>query len=123
LDDAAQHITAGTQRARTGRDPMALDVWAILDGTVQLAAGRLSAARAAVESMPPPQQSGATELDMARMIMLADVAIRTDERNLLQQLVADARDAYANGATTVRRSAAHVLALAAWHRSDAHDAP
>jgi hypothetical protein len=34
---------------------MALDMWALVVGRVHLAAGRLSAARAAVESQPPPQ--------------------------------------------------------------------
>ena len=34
---------------------MALDIWATIDRMVHLAAGRLSAARAAVESLPPPR--------------------------------------------------------------------
>ena len=120
LDDAAQQIAAGTERARRERDAMALDVWATIDGMVHLAAGRLTAASAAVESLPAPeQQSGATELDMVRMAVLVEVAIRTDDRNLLQQIVADASDAHANGAAMVRRTAAYVLALAAWHRDDA----
>jgi DNA-binding CsgD family transcriptional regulator len=101
---------------------MALDVWAIFGGSVQLAAGRLSAARAAVESLPPPQPTGATELDMIRMVTLAEVAARTDDRNLLQQMVNDARDAYPTGPSAVGRGAAHVLALAAWQRDDVHDA-
>jgi DNA-binding CsgD family transcriptional regulator len=41
----------------------------------------------------------------------------------LQQTVNDARDAYSTGSSVVvRRGAAHVLALAAWQRDDAHDA-
>jgi hypothetical protein len=32
------------------------------------------------------------------------------------------RSAYPKGGTTVRRAAAHVLALAAWQRGDVHDA-
>ena len=101
---------------------MVLDVWATIDGMVHLAAGRLTAARAAVESLPPPEQTGATELDMVRMVILAQVAISTDDRNLLQQMVAHAHDAYSSGASMVRRTAAYVLALAAWHRNDLHDA-
>src|SRR6185312_6626052 len=42
--------------------------------------------------------------------------------NLLQQAVTHAHDAYANGAAMVRRTAAYILALAAWHRKDLHDA-
>src|SRR6476660_3910487 len=101
---------------------MALDIWATIDGMVHLAAGRLSAARAATESLPPPERTGATEPDMARMGILAEVAARTDDRNLLQQMVNDARDAYSTGSSVVRRGTAHVLALAAWQRDDVHDA-
>jgi hypothetical protein len=101
---------------------MALDTWTLMDGMVHLAAGRLSAARAAAESLPPPQRTGATELDMIRMVILAEVAVRTDDRNLLQQMVNDARDAYSTGSSVVGRGAAHVLALAAWQRGDVHDA-
>ena len=59
---------------------------------------------------------------MIRMVILAEVAARTDDRNLLQQMVNDARDAYSTGSPVVRRGAAHVLALAAWQRDDVHDA-
>ena len=101
---------------------MALDTWATFDGVVQLTAGRLSAARAAIESLPPPQPTGVSEPDMIRIVILAEVAVRTDDRTLLQQMVNDARDAYSTGSSTVRRGAAHVLALAAWQRDDVHDA-
>jgi DNA-binding CsgD family transcriptional regulator len=56
------------------------------------------------------------------MVMLVEVALRTDDRNLLQQIVADAPRAYSNGSAMVRRTAAHVLALAAWYRNDLRDA-
>ena len=101
---------------------MALAIWATVDGVVHLAAGRLSAARAATESLPPPQRTAVTELDMIRMVILTEVAARTDDRTLLQQMVNDARDAYSTGSSVVRRGAAHVLALAAWQRDDVHDA-
>ena len=122
LDDAAAQIADAAERARRERNTMALDIWATIDGMVHLAAGRLLAARAAVESLPPPEQTGATELDMVRMAVLADVAVHTDDRTLLQQMVTDARAAYPTGASMVRRTAAHVLALAAWQRQDLHDA-
>jgi DNA-binding CsgD family transcriptional regulator len=55
-------------------------------------------------------------------VILAEVAARTDDRTLLQQMVNDAHAAYSTGSTVVRRGAAHVLALAAWQRDDVHDA-
>jgi len=121
LDDAAARIADGIAQARREGNAMALETWATLDGMVHLAAGRLSAARAATESLPPPQRTGATELDMMRTLILAEVAARTDGRNLLQQMVNDAHDAYSTGSSAVRRTA-HVLALAAWQRDDIHDA-
>jgi len=122
LDDAAAQVADGIEQARREGNAMALAMWAPVDGVVHLAAGRLSAARAAIESLPPPQRTGVTELDMIRMVILAEVAARTDDRNLLQQMVNDAREAYSTGSSVVRRGAAHVLALAAWQREDVHDA-
>jgi hypothetical protein len=101
---------------------MALAIWAVFSGIVHLAAGGLSAARDATESLPPPQSTGATEPDLLRMVVRAEVAAYTDDRNLLQQMVNDARDAYSTGSSTVRRAAAHVLALAARQRDDVDDA-
>jgi DNA-binding CsgD family transcriptional regulator len=122
LDDAAARVADGTERARRERCAMALAIWATIDGMVHVAAGRLSAARAAAESLPPPQRTGVSEPDMIRMLTLAEVAARTDDRTLLQQMVNDARDAYSTGSSFVGREAAHVLALAAWQRDDVHDA-
>jgi DNA-binding CsgD family transcriptional regulator len=122
VDDAAGQVADGMRRCRRQRNAMALDIWAAIDGCVQLAAGRLSAARAAVESLPLAVPSGATELDMLRMVTLAEVAVRCDDRNLLQQMVKQARDAYPTGSGVIRRGTAHVLALAARHRDDFHDA-
>jgi DNA-binding CsgD family transcriptional regulator len=122
LDDAAAQIAEGTEQARREGNAMALDTWATFDGVVHLTAGRLSAARAAIESLPPPQPTGVSEPDMIRMVILTEVAARTDDRNLLQQMVNDARGAYSTGSSVVRRGAAHVLALAAWQRDDVHDA-
>ena len=123
LDDAAAQVADGIEQARREGNAMALDIWATLDGVVHLTAGRLSAARAATESLQRPERTGATEPDMLRMVVLAEVAVRTDDRTLLQQMVNDARDAYSTGSSVVvRRGAAHVLALAAWQRDDVHDA-
>jgi DNA-binding CsgD family transcriptional regulator len=122
LDDAAAQVAEGIAQARREHNAMALDIWATMDGVVHFAAGRLSAARAAAESLPRPERTGATERDMVRTVILAEVAVRTDDRTLLQQMVNDARDAYSTGSSVVRRGAAHVLALAAWQRGDVHDA-
>ena len=122
LDDAAAQVADGMEQARREGNAMALDMWPTIAGVIHLAAGRLSAARAATESLPPPQRTAVTEPDMIRMVILAEVAARTDDRNLLQQMVNDARDAYSTGESVVRRGTAHVLALAAWQRDDVHDA-
>jgi DNA-binding CsgD family transcriptional regulator len=122
LDEAAAQVADGREQARREGHAMALAMWATIDGMVHLAAGRLSAARAAVESLPPPAATSATPGDMIRTVILTDVAARTDDRTLLQQMVNDARDAYSTGSSVVGRGAAHVLALAAWQRDDVHDA-
>ena len=122
LDDAAAQIAEGTEQARREGNAMALGIWTLNDGVVHLSAGRLSAARAAAESVPPPQRTGVSEGDMMRMVILAEVAVRTDDRTLLQQMVNDVHDAYSTGSSVVRWVAAHVLALAAWQRDDVHDA-
>jgi DNA-binding CsgD family transcriptional regulator len=122
LDDAAAQVADGTQQARREGNAMALESWATLDGMVHLAAGRLSAARAATESLPRPERTGVTPLDMIRIVILAEVAVRTDDRNLLQHVVNEARDAYSTGSSVVDRGTAYVLALAAWQRDDVQDA-
>jgi len=122
LDDAAAQIADGTAQARREGNAMALDIWATFDGVVHLTAGRLSAARAAIESLPRTERTGVTEQDMMRTVILTEVAARTDDRTLLQQMVNDARDAYSTGSSVVGRGAAHVLALAAWQRDDVQDA-
>jgi DNA-binding CsgD family transcriptional regulator len=122
LDDAAAQVADGTEQAHREGNAMALDIWVALDGMVHLAAGRLSAARATAESLAPPARTDVTERDMMRMVILAEVAARTDDRNLLQQIVNDARDAYTTGSSVVHWVAAHILALAAWERDDVHDA-
>jgi DNA-binding CsgD family transcriptional regulator len=122
LDDAAAQVADGMEQVRRQRDAMVLDLWTMIDGLVHLAAGRLSAARAAAESLPPPQGTGVAEPGVMRTVILAEVAASTDDRNLLQQTVNDVRDANCTGSSVGRRGAAHVLALAAWQRDDIHDA-
>ena len=111
LDDAAARVADGIGQARREGNAMALDMWAVFGGIVHLAAGRLSAARDAIESLPRPQPTGATEPDILRMVILAEVAVHTDDRNLLQQMVNDARDAYSTG-SACRTSRSGVCARA-----------
>jgi DNA-binding CsgD family transcriptional regulator len=122
LDDAAALVADGIEQARREGNAMAFAIWATDNGVVHSTAGRLSAARAALESLPPPQRAAVSEPDMMRMVILTELAVRTDDRTLLQQMVNDARDAYSTGSSAVRRGAANVLALAAWQRDDIHDA-
>jgi DNA-binding CsgD family transcriptional regulator len=122
VEDATAQIASGTAQGRREGNAMAVNIWSIFGGLVHVAAGRLSEARAAVESLPPPQPTGATEPDMLRTLILTEVAVHTDDRNLLQQIVNDARDAYSSDSSLLGRTAAHVLALAAWQRDDVHDA-
>jgi DNA-binding CsgD family transcriptional regulator len=122
LDDATARVAEGIGQAGREGNAMALANWAVYSGWVHLAAGRLSAARDAAESLPPPQPTGATELDVHRMLILAEVAAHTDDRNLLQQTANDARDAHSIGSPGQRRASAYVLTRAAWYRDDVHEA-
>ncbi len=122
LDDAGHQVADGIGRARLEGNAMALNMWTVIGGIVHLAAGRLSAARDAAEPLPSPQPTGASEPDILRTVILAKVAVHTDDRNVLQQMTNDAHDAYSTGSPAIRRGAAYVLALAAWQRDDVHDA-
>jgi DNA-binding CsgD family transcriptional regulator len=121
LDDATARAAEGIEQAGREGNALALETWAVYSGWVHLAAGRLSAARDAADSLPPPQPTGATEQDVHRMLILAEVAAHTDDRNLLQQTAIDARDAH-SGSPGQRRASAYVLARAAWYRDDVHEA-
>src|SRR5262249_37375441 len=122
VDEAAAQVAEGTERARQEGNALALDLWAYIAGVVHLAAGRLSVARDAVESLRPPQPTRTTDADIVRAMVLSGVAVHTDDRKSLQETVNDAHDAYSTGSSFVRWAAAHVLALAAWQRGDVHDA-
>ena len=122
LDDATARVAEGIGQASREGNAMALATWAVISGMVHLAAGRLSAARDAAEPLPAPQPTGATEHDVHRMLILAEVAAHTDDRNLLQQMANDARDAHSIGSPGQRRASAYVLTRAAWYRDDVHEA-
>jgi len=122
VEDAAALVAGRTEKSQKERDGMALHIWGLTAGVVHLAAGRLSAARAALEWLPTPDRTGSTFVDARRMVILAEVAARTDDRTLFLDTVTEARDAYSNGSPPVRRGVAGVLGLAAWQRDDVHEA-
>jgi DNA-binding CsgD family transcriptional regulator len=122
LEDAAALVASGTKKSRKERDGMALHIWGLTASLVQLAAGRLSAARATLEGLPTPERTGPTFVGARRMFILAEVAARTDDRSLLREMVSEARDLRANGSPSARRDASAVLGLAAWQRDDVHEA-
>ncbi len=121
LGDATTRVAEGIGQAGREGNSLALTTWAVYGGWVHLAAGRLSTARDAADSLPPPQPTGATEQDVHRMLILAEVAAHTDDRNLLQQTANDARDAHF-GSPGQLRASAYVLTRAAWYRGDIHEA-
>jgi DNA-binding CsgD family transcriptional regulator len=122
LDDASALVTACTEQARRDGYAMALPPLAILAGMVHAAGGRLAAARAAIEALPTHEWGNVTENNMMRMLILSDVAVRTDDRTLLQQLVNEARSLCSSASPLLSCGAAYVLAVAAWHRGDIHEA-
>ncbi|OBF33004.1 LuxR family transcriptional regulator [Mycobacterium sp. ACS1612] len=122
LDEATTLAEDGARVARQQRDGLSIPSWTLNEALVYLAGGRLSDARAAVESVPRADWGTATEINMNRMLCLAEIGVHTDDRNLLQQLIIEARDAQIEGSPLVTRGAAYVLALAAWHRGDVDEA-
>jgi DNA-binding CsgD family transcriptional regulator len=122
LDDAAGRVADGAEQARREGNAMVLDMWTVIGGVFHLAAGRLSAARDAAEPLPPPEPTGVSEPDLLRIVIMASVAMRTDDRNMLQQMANDAQLAFSTGSPAIRRGAAYALALAAWQRDDVHEA-
>jgi DNA-binding CsgD family transcriptional regulator len=122
LDDATALVADGMELARREGNTMVLNIWTVISGVVHLAAGRLSAACDAAQPLPSPQPTGVSEPDLLRIVVVATVAVYADDRNMLQQMANQARDAYATGSPAIRRGAAYVLALAAWQRGDVHEA-
>jgi len=121
LDEAAAVMIAETETARRKGDDLALTLWALQGATIDLAAGKLSAARASLEAVPPERWGAMTEISMNRSLILAEVAARTGDRDLMQTTLGEARAANPAGLTLVNRGAAYILALAAWHCGDVHE--
>jgi ATP/maltotriose-dependent transcriptional regulator MalT len=82
----------------------------------------LAAARRAIEALPRREWANSTEVNIERILVLAEVAVRTGDRKLLQALVSEAQGLYSSTSPLLSCGAAYVIALAAWHRGDVHDA-
>ena len=122
FDDAAAAVCDGMETARRGHPGMPLDLWVATSGIVHFAAGRLAAARASAEAPLPPDATGWSPANAIRMVILAEVAARTGDRNLFQEMVNDAHSAARADSLAVAWGAASVLARAAWDRGDFHEA-
>jgi len=97
-------------------------LWASQGAMIHLAAGRLSAARVTLEAVAPRLWGAMSEMGMQRWLVLAEVAVRTGDRKLLQDIVVEARAANPAGLNLVQRGAAYVVALTAWDCGDVHEA-
>ena len=122
LEEARAQVAEGTEKAHRERNAMALPGWTHLGGMVHAAAGRLAAARGIIEALPRREWANRTEVNIERMLVLAEVAARTGDRKLLQDLVSEALGLYPSTSPLLSCGAAYVIALAAWHRGDVHDA-
>ncbi|HEV7606994.1 MAG TPA: helix-turn-helix transcriptional regulator, partial [Steroidobacteraceae bacterium] len=122
LEEARAEVSACVERARRDRYAMALPPWVILDGTLHVAAGQLAAARASIDALPSREWGNITENNMMRMLVLSEVAVRLDDRKLLQQLLVEAHTLTSSTSPLVSCGAAYLIALASWHRGDVDEA-
>jgi DNA-binding CsgD family transcriptional regulator len=122
LKEAWAQVAEGTEKAHRERNAMALPGWTHLGGMVHAAAGRLGAARDTIEALPRREWANRTEVNIERILVLAEVAARTGDRKLLQELVSEALGLYRSTSPLLSCGAAYVVALAAWHRGDLHEA-
>jgi len=122
VEEAREQVAAATAQARRDHNAMALPPLTILDATVRIAAGELAAARASIDALPSSEWGTITENNMMRTMVLTEIAVRTDDRKTLQQVKNDALELYASTSPLVSCGAAYVMARAAWHRDDTHEA-
>jgi ATP/maltotriose-dependent transcriptional regulator MalT len=122
FDEAAAAIADGTEKARRDHAGMPLHLWVTIGAAVHFAAGRLADARASVEALFPPDATGWSPANAVRMVVLAEVAARTGDRNLFQEMVNEAHRAASADSLSIAWGAASVLARAAWERGDFHEA-
>jgi DNA-binding CsgD family transcriptional regulator len=121
-EEAAAVMTCGAESARREGSEVAAALWASQGAMIHQAAGRLSVARVTLEAVAPSLWGAMSEMSMQRWLILAEIAVHGGERNLLQDMVLEARAAKPTGSTLVNRGAAYVLALAAWECGDVHEA-
>ena len=123
LDEAETAVADGLRTARTEHNRITVQLLAEVQALTHLAAGRLSAARAAVERLSLEQRMTWTRIEgQIGMLTLAYVAAHTDDRSLLGEVAKHARDACGAGGPAVRREGLAALAHAAWQRGDVHEA-
>jgi DNA-binding CsgD family transcriptional regulator len=122
VQDAAAHVVIGSEKAHREHSGMAFHLWAVTGGFVHLAAGRLSDARANVESVPPPHGTDWSPTNAVRLVVLAEVGAHAGDRTLLRETVSEALAAGSTGSQAARAGAAYVLARAAYHQGDIHEA-
>jgi ATP/maltotriose-dependent transcriptional regulator MalT len=122
FDDAAATIVEGTQKARRDHAGMPLHLWRMTSAIVPFAAGRLATARANAEPLFPPDARGRSPANAVRMVVLAEVAAHTGDRNLFQEMVNEAHNACRSDSPSAAWGAASVLARAACDRGDFHEA-
>jgi hypothetical protein len=122
VQDAAAQVVIGSEKARRERSGMALQLWTLTGGFVHLAAGHLSDARANAESVPPPQESDWSPTKAVRLILLAEVAAHTGDPTLLHETHSEALAAGFAGSQAAGPGTVYVLAKAAYHQGDIHEA-
>jgi DNA-binding CsgD family transcriptional regulator len=122
LKEAREQVAAATDQSRRDHNAMALPPLTILDAMVHIAAGNLAAGRATIDALPLSEWGTITENNMMRMMVLAEIAVRSDDRKALQRLKNEARELYKSTSPLVACGAAYVMARAAWHREDTHEA-
>lgn len=122
LDEASVQVANGLELSRREHNGMALEHWSSLDAILHLAAGRLGEARTAARALPTADGNAGATTRLTRMIILTQLAVHTEDRKLLQETLISARAAYDDDSPIVRRTASAVFAIAAWQRTDIHQA-
>jgi DNA-binding CsgD family transcriptional regulator len=123
LDEATPSVSARLSLARAQHHQVAIQLLTQVQAQIHLAAGRLQRARAVVESLPLEDRMIWTRIGgRMGMMTLAHVAAHTNDRSLMREVAAQARDAYAVGGPGERRESSAALAYAAWQRGDTQEA-
>ncbi|MGB9307064.1 MAG: AAA family ATPase, partial [Mycobacterium sp.] len=123
LDEATESVAGRLELARAQHHQVAIQLLTQVQAQIHLAAGRLQRARAVIEALPPQDRMIWTRLPgRIGMTTLAHIAAHTDDRSLMREVAAQARDAYAAGGPGERREGLAALAHAAWQRGDTREA-